>query len=146
VDLALTPAQADLAAAARAAFAAGQPAPIVEGPLTDLVLVARELGRAAVPSTFHTEVLAHLLDYHAPSQPAVAPNPRRPATQPTSRPPPTQPCRVGPATRPIAHPALLPPRRVTRAARPARRGGLRPAAPPVRRPSWPPTADRRPTR
>jgi Acyl-CoA dehydrogenase, C-terminal domain len=72
VDLALTPQQVELAAAARKAIAAGGPPPIVEGPLTDLVVVARELGRAAVPSRFHTDVLAHLLGWRGPTLPAVA--------------------------------------------------------------------------
>jgi hypothetical protein len=72
VDLALTPQQVELAAAAREAFAAGGPPPIVEGPLTDLVVVARELGRDAVPSTFHTDVLAHLLGWRGPTPAAVA--------------------------------------------------------------------------
>jgi alkylation response protein AidB-like acyl-CoA dehydrogenase len=72
VDLALTPEQVALAAAARAAFAAGERPPIVAGPLTDLVVVARELGRAAVPSTFHTDVLAHLLGWRGSGLTAVA--------------------------------------------------------------------------
>jgi alkylation response protein AidB-like acyl-CoA dehydrogenase len=72
VDLALTPSQVELAAAAREAFASGAAPPIVEGPLTDLAVVARELGRAAVPSTFHTEVLARLLGWRSPGLAAVA--------------------------------------------------------------------------
>lgn len=72
MDLTLSPVQVELAEAARAAFAAGKPAPIIEGALTDLAVVAVELGRAAVPSTFHTDVLARLLGWQGAGSVAVA--------------------------------------------------------------------------
>ncbi len=72
MDLTLTEAQERLASDARSRFEAGQRPPIVDGSLTDLVVVARELGRAARPSTFHTEVLARLLGWQGPGLAAVA--------------------------------------------------------------------------
>jgi hypothetical protein len=61
MDLALQPGTITLARRARAAFAEGGPAPLVTGPVADLVTVAHELGRAGVPARFHTDVLVHLL-------------------------------------------------------------------------------------
>lgn len=72
MDLAFTDAQQALATTARAAFRAGDPPPIVEGAVTDLAVVATELGRAAVPSRFHTDVLARLLGWRGGGPVAVA--------------------------------------------------------------------------
>ena len=71
MDLSLTAAQTATARSARDAFTQGTAAPILEGPITDLVIVARELGRAARPSTFHTDVLARLLGWQGPGLAAV---------------------------------------------------------------------------
>ncbi|HEY8527999.1 MAG TPA: acyl-CoA dehydrogenase family protein [Acidimicrobiales bacterium] len=79
MDLSLTPDHARLRAAARAAFAAGGDPPLVAGPLTELAIVARELGRAAVPSPFHADVLARLLGWDDPDRAAVALDVRPPA-------------------------------------------------------------------
>jgi len=42
------------------------------GPISDLVSAARAIGRAAEPSTFHTETLARLLGWSGEGLPAVA--------------------------------------------------------------------------
>jgi len=72
MDLRPTPAEVDLADRARAAFAAGGAAPSSTGSLGELVAVARELGRAAVPSRFHVDVLVGLLGWGAGGVPTVA--------------------------------------------------------------------------
>src|SRR5207302_5352793 len=63
MDLLLTAEQQGLATAAEQAFRRDEPAPPTSGTLTDLVVVARELGRVAARSRFHTDVPASFLGW-----------------------------------------------------------------------------------
>ena len=76
MDLALTDEQQRLEESARDAFSSGGRPPVVDGALLDLVIVGRELGRAAGDQSFHAEVLAGLLGWRGSGPVAVGLNAR----------------------------------------------------------------------
>ena len=71
MDLALTDAQTEVVRRARLAVSSGD-VPVVSGSLTDAVLTARELGRAAASTAFHSYVLADLVGWRGVGTVAVS--------------------------------------------------------------------------